>query len=121
MPTRRTSLSDEIVFKTGMMRPFTKQDAILQPVASWGDRVPHATIMPCPSVLVNVRSCRPERGLPVRERAGRTQGDRAHLRISAYIGENGRAACRDRVCQYGEVSGVDIALKKKRIHMIMKR
>src|SRR3546814_10267484 len=86
MPTRRTSLSDEIVFKTGMMRPFTKQDAILQPVASWGDRVPHATIMPCPSVLVNVRSCRPERGLPVRERAGRTQGDRAHLRISAYIG-----------------------------------
>src|SRR3546814_18198432 len=42
--------------------------------------------MPCPSVLVNVRSCRPERGLPVRERAGRTQGDRAHLRISAYIG-----------------------------------
>src|SRR3546814_21015412 len=43
--------------------------------------------MPCPSVLVNVRSCRPERGLPVRERAGRTQGDGAHLRHSAYIGE----------------------------------
>src|SRR3546814_21001603 len=85
MPTRRTSLSDEIVFKTGMMRPFTKQDAILQPVASWGDRVPHATIMPCPPVLVNVRSCRPERGLTVRERAGRTQGDRSHLRIPAYI------------------------------------
>src|SRR3546814_12018327 len=99
-----------------MMRPFTKQDAILQPVASWGDRVPHATIMPCPSVLVNVRSCRPERGLPVRERAGRTQGDRAHLRISAYIGvcncgqtavsKNGRASGREEVGQDVEIAVV---------------
>src|SRR3546814_632964 len=111
MPTRRTSLSDEIVFKTGMMRPFTKQDAILQPVASWGDRVPHATIMPCPSVLVNVRSCRPERGLPVRERAGRTQGDRAHLRISAYIG----------VCHCGQtaVSKLLYAIWTREIPMFM--
>src|SRR3546814_12667639 len=86
MPTRRACLSYENVFKPGCVCSVTKQDAILQPVASSGDRGPHATIMPCPSGLVNVRSCRPERGLPVRERAGRTQGDRAHLRISAYIG-----------------------------------
>src|SRR3546814_9202386 len=56
MPTRRTNLSDEIEFKTGMIRPFTQQDAILQPVASWGDLVPYATIMPCHQVLDHVRA-----------------------------------------------------------------
>src|SRR3546814_17910357 len=67
--------------------------------------------MPCPSVLVNVRSCRPERGLPVRERAGRTQGDRAHLRISAYIG----------VCHCGQtaVSKLLYAIWTREIPMFM--
>ncbi|WP_458836505.1 hypothetical protein [Rhizorhabdus wittichii] len=36
-----------------MARPFKKQDAILQPVASWGDRVPHAQIMASAHNLVN--------------------------------------------------------------------
>src|SRR3546814_7130279 len=62
-------------------------------------------------VLVNVRSCRPERGLPVRERAGRTQGDRAHLRISAYIG----------VCHCGQtaVSKLLYAIWTREIPMFM--
>src|SRR3546814_12759985 len=28
--------------------------------------------------------------------------------------QNGRAPCRERVCQYGEIAGVDVSLKKKK-------
>jgi hypothetical protein len=38
VPTRRTSLSQEMVVVEGMLRPFVA-DAILGHVASWGDRI----------------------------------------------------------------------------------
>ena len=41
MPIRRASFSTVIVLGAGMERPFEMQDAMLQPVASWGDRDPH--------------------------------------------------------------------------------
>ena len=43
-PTRRTSFSTEMLFKLGMRRPDLVLDAILQHVASWGDRYPHQAI-----------------------------------------------------------------------------
>jgi hypothetical protein len=50
---RRASLSTEIVFIEGMSASLrSKRDAILQHVASWGDRIPHAReIMPTANVV----------------------------------------------------------------------
>jgi hypothetical protein len=38
------SLSMEMVLSDGMVRPLLLRDAILQHVASWGDRIPHSGI-----------------------------------------------------------------------------
>jgi hypothetical protein len=41
VPISRDSLSGEMAAKAGMGVPLDLKDAILQPVASWGDRNPH--------------------------------------------------------------------------------
>src|SRR5688572_31674347 len=41
VPISRESLSGLMLLVADMERPFRRKDAILQHVASWGDRVPH--------------------------------------------------------------------------------
>jgi hypothetical protein len=41
VPTKRASLSPEIELMADTLRPCVTRDAILQHVASWGDRNPH--------------------------------------------------------------------------------
>src|SRR3546814_19809111 len=40
--------------------------------------------------------------------------DGAHMRQMLAVGEIGRAACRERVCQYVLISGVAVSLKKQK-------
>jgi hypothetical protein len=44
VPISRASFSGVMEVVADMGRPFHRQDAILQHVASWGDRIPHALI-----------------------------------------------------------------------------
>ncbi len=47
VPFSRASLSGAMALIAGMSVPSQEEDAMLQPVASWGDRNPHAAIRAC--------------------------------------------------------------------------
>src|SRR3546814_13108064 len=55
------------------------------------------------------------------KRAGLQPGDVQHVVLGQVIpseppAANGRASCRERVCQYVSISGVAVSLKKKEKH-----
>jgi hypothetical protein len=60
VPIRRASLSSGIVLRAGMRRPSVEQDAILQHVASWGDRSPHGRVIGSRARDVNLPLFAPE-------------------------------------------------------------
>src|SRR3546814_4211779 len=47
-------------------------------------------------------------------RAADLRADRERLVIRNAAGEIGRSSCRERGCQYGSISVVDVSLKKKK-------